>query len=199
MENQSTKFTGILMAGGKSSRMGQEKGLIKVGNQMLFEYSLHVLESFCDEIIISGCAKDYFPKKYAQYCDEMPGLGPMGGIYTCLKKSSNHINIVLSYDLPLVKKELFDELLKQTNYSDMVLPASAKGRLEPLCGVYTKNAIPVFEKMIESGNYSVHKAMDLLKSKAVSIHEKLPFYNPDLFLNINNKSDLDKLFTLVNK
>jgi len=74
MDHSEVKITGILLAGGMSSRMGREKGRIKLGNRYLYEYPLQILETCCDEILIS----------------------------TCLKHSSNELNVVLSYDMPAV-------------------------------------------------------------------------------------------------
>jgi molybdenum cofactor guanylyltransferase len=101
-----------LLAGGQSSRMGRDKGMIRIGKFLMYQYPLKVLESLCDEILISTCNPMEIKEDYEQVCDEIPGIGPIGGVVTCLKKSSNDLNIILSYDLPLVNRELFAELLK---------------------------------------------------------------------------------------
>jgi molybdopterin-guanine dinucleotide biosynthesis protein A len=100
------KITGILLAGGMSRRFGQDKGKIKIGDRYLYRYALDTLEQVCDEILISTCNELYDWGNYTSVCDEIPGIGPMGGIFTCLKQSGSEINIVLSCDLPLVHKEL---------------------------------------------------------------------------------------------
>lgn len=191
MSSASRKITGILLAGGQSSRMGYEKGKILLGDKLLYQYPLKVLESLCDEIIISSCKKNYFTENYKQLCDEIPDLGPMGGLYTCLKKSSTDLNFVLSYDLPLMKKELFLELMKYTDKFDIILPEMAAGNAEPLCGIYKKSVYNTFQNLIKSGNYSVHTALQKVKSKTVLINDNMPFYQPDLFMNINKESDLE--------
>jgi molybdopterin-guanine dinucleotide biosynthesis protein A len=105
-------ITGILLAGGQSSRMGRDKGMIRIGKFLMYQYPLKVLESLCDEILISTCNPMEIEEDYEQVCDEIPGIGPIGGVVTCLEKSSNDLNIILSYDLPLVNRDLFTELLK---------------------------------------------------------------------------------------
>lgn len=92
--------------------MGRDKGMIRIGKLLMYQYPLRVLESLCDEILISTCKPMEIEEDYEQVCDNIPGIGPIGGVVTCLEKSSNDLNIVVSYDLPLVNRELFTELLK---------------------------------------------------------------------------------------
>jgi len=193
MNQSRQKITGILLAGGKSSRMGKEKGKIIVGDQFLYQYPLRVLESMCDEILISSCKNMEIEEKHLQICDEIPNIGPIGGLYTCLKKSSNDLNIILSYDLPFINEELLHFLLESLDTADAVFPAITIGKPEPLCAIYRKNIVGVMKDQIENLAFAVHKVFPLINTKTVLITENMPFYHKDLFLNINNETDLDKL------
>lgn len=193
MNKARQKITGILLAGGKSSRMGREKGKLVIGGQFLYQYPLKVLESMCDEILISSCKNLDIEEKHLQICDEIPNIGPIGGLFTCLKKSSNELNIILSYDLPFVNEDLLFFLLQNLDANDAILPVFAKGKPEPLCGIYRKNIVDVMKDQIQKKAYAVHNIFPLIKSKTVLISEHLPFYHKDLFLNINDETDLDKL------
>lgn len=173
--------------------MGREKGNIRIGDKLMYQYPLGILESLCDEILISTCDPLLIKEDHEIVCDEIPGIGPIGGIYTCLKRSSNQINIVLSYDLPMVNGELFHELIKLADVNDVVLPAMKEDRPEPLCGVYNKSVTAILEKQIEKQIYAVHKVLPLLNSKTVLIDKSMSFYHPDLFHNINREEDLGKL------
>jgi molybdenum cofactor guanylyltransferase len=192
MNQTRQNITGILLAGGKSSRMGREKGDIIVGERKLYQYPLSVLESLCDEILISSCKEMKIEEHYRQICDETPNIGPIGGIYTCLKKSSNDINIILSYDLPFVKEELFHLLLENVDAFEAIFPAKPDGRPEPLCAIYRREVVGVIEDQIEKNIFAVHKTFPLIRTKTVVIKENLPFYHKDLFLNINDETDLAK-------
>jgi len=188
-----TDITGILLAGGMSSRMGREKGLVRLGDRYLYQYPLQVLQSLCDEILISTCVDLPIPETHSRVCDEIPGLGPMGGIYTCLKRSSNETSIVISYDLPMVSEGLFRYLLAGSSGHDAVFPALRPDRPEPLCAVFKKSMIPVLEKLIVKGEFAVHKVIPLARSRIMPVGAHLTFYHPDIFININREEDMDRL------
>jgi molybdopterin-guanine dinucleotide biosynthesis protein A len=190
---QKNKITGILLAGGMSQRMGTEKGKIKIGPSYLYQYALQVLEKLCDEVLISTCKKSLFLEKHPQVCDELPGIGPMGGIYTCLKHSSNELNVVLSYDMPLVNAALISHLIEESYSHDIVLPALKINRPEPLCGIYRKGTSHIFEKLISEKRYAVHHAIQQANSNIILLNDQMSFWNPDIFLNINKEEDLNKL------
>ncbi len=188
-----TKLTGILLAGGMSRRMGSEKGTLRIGDALLYEYPLRVLEMLCDEILISTCNKSMFPVPYLKVCDEIPGIGPLGGIFSCLKQSSNDLNLVLSYDMPLVSESLFQLLIGKKEQYDVVLPAMQESRPEPLCGLYSKNVIGRMEQMIKEQDFAVHHLLTRCSSGIIQISEEMECWQADLFMNINQKEDLHRL------
>jgi molybdopterin-guanine dinucleotide biosynthesis protein A len=187
------KITGILLAGGESKRMGRDKGKIKIGKHYLFSYPLKILETLCDEILISRCSTDKLPVEHTHICDDIPGIGPLGGIYTCLKKSSNKLNIVLSCDLPLVNEELVRHMLTEAGKYDILVPALMSDKPEPLCGIYHKHVGEKMLELIENKTFAVHKILPLVASRTILIDESMPFYHSDIFLNINRSEDLTKL------
>lgn len=193
MHTPENKITGILLAGGMSLRMGKEKGIIRIGPKYLYQYALQVLENLCDEVLISTCKEGLFLEKYPLVCDEIPGIGPIGGIYTCLKQSSNEINVVLSYDMPLVNEELISHLIGESRSHEIVLPALAKDKAEPLCGIYRKETFRIFEQLISQKKYAVHKAIKEGNSKIIQLNDQMNFWDPDMFLNVNKAEDLEKL------
>ena len=197
MNQAGKKITGILLSGGKSSRMRKEKGNIRIGKQMMYQYPLGILESLCDEILISTCGQNYFEENHEQICDEIPDIGPIGGIYTCLKRSSYELNIILSYDLPLLNEELLRKLLIHAVKYDVVLPAMIADRPEPLCGIYNKRIINVLRDQIDKKIYAVHKVLPFVNSNTILLNNAMSFYHPDLFLNINGEEDLDQLSDIL--
>ncbi len=193
MQTSKTKLTGILLAGGMSRRMGSEKGTLRIGDALLYEYPLHVLEMLCDEILISTCKKSMLPVPYPKVCDEIPGIGPLGGIYSCLKQSSNDLNLVLSYDMPVVNESLFRLLIGKKEQYDIVLPAMQENLPEPLCGLYSKNVIGLMEQMIAEQDFTVHHLLTRCHSGIIQISEEMECWQAELFMNINRKEDLHRL------
>lgn len=173
--------------------MGRDKGMILIGKQLMYQYPLNVLESLCDEILISTCKPMEIEEEYEQVCDKVPGIGPIGGVVTCLERSSNDLNIILSYDLPLVNRELFIALLKYSSPFDLILPAASPGRPEPLCGIYRKSTIPVMQQMIDLGIFAMHKLIPQVRAKILPVGTADSFFHDQFFKNINTESDLSGL------
>ena len=140
------QITGILLAGGNSKRMGREKGLIPVGDALMYQFPLRVLESVCPEILISTGKHLEIEEKHKQVKDAISGMGPIGGLYTCLNRSKTDLNLVLPYDLPLVNRELFLHLLKHARGYEVVIAAMEPDKPEPLCGIYRKTVLPVIRE-----------------------------------------------------
>ncbi len=193
MNISSQKVTGILLAGGMSSRMGREKGSLIIGGRMMYEYPLKALEKVCDEILISSAAPLPGSLSHPIIPDEVKGIGPMGGIFTCLEHSSNDLNLVISYDMPLVNEGLLRYLVEKSKTWEMVVPAMVGNRPEPLCALYRKSIRPLFGAMIKEKIYAVHRVLPRALSLLLDIWPGLSFYHPDLFLNINRIEDLENL------
>ena len=190
MPNNGANICGILLAGGMSKRMGREKGTLRIGNTFLYQYPLTILELICDEILVSTCDESALRVDHKMVCDEMKGIGPLGGIYSCLKKSSSELNLVLSYDMPLVNESLFRLLISEVDDFDIVLPGLSPEMPEPLCGIYRKGTTSIMEEMISKKDFAVNHLLKRSHSKIVPISKDMECWRPDLFLNINSQEDL---------
>jgi len=126
-------------------------------------------------------------------CDEVKGIGPLGGIYSCLKQSSSELNLVLSYDMPLVNESLFRLLISELGDYDIALPGFSEERPEPLCGIYRKGTASIMEEMISKKDFAVNHILTRCHSKVIPISREMEFWRPDLFLNINSKEDLNRI------
>ena len=193
MSISNQKVTGILLAGGMSSRMGREKGSLIIGGRMMYEYPLKALEGVCDEILISSSGPLPGSLSYPIIPDKVRGIGPMGGIFACLEHSSNDLNLVISYDMPLVNEGLLRYLVEKSKGWEVVVPAMQGERPEPLCALYRKSIRPLFGTMIKEKTYAVHRILPRARSLLLDIRPSMSFYNPDLFLNINRIEDLENL------
>ena len=187
------EITGIILAGGKSSRMGQEKGLIKFKDKHLIEYSINVLKNITDRIIISSNSKSYDFLDFEIVKDEIPNSGPMGGIYSGLMQSNTEVNLVLSCDTPFVSEDLLMYVLEKSKGKDIVVPWHGKKFFEPLCAYYNKNSTKILRQFIDKKNYRIPDVFNEVNFKALLMSENLDFFHKELFVNINSKQDLKKL------
>ncbi len=190
-------ITGIILAGGKSSRMGSEKGLIQYQGKAMIVYAIELLKPLCNELLISANSDAYHHLGYQVVADEIPDAGPMGGIYSCMKQAKNEVCLVLSCDMPLIQVEALTVILEYIADFDAALPRHGDGFYEPLCAAYRKSLIPAFEKRIRAKTF---KMLDLIKNceaniLTVSEDSKL---KPSLFYNINSKKDLMFLEDKIN-
>jgi molybdopterin-guanine dinucleotide biosynthesis protein A len=193
MKTNTQKITGILLAGGMSRRMGTDKGSLKIGRRLLYEYPLAVLEGICEEVLISTCNDTVIRVNHRKICDEVKGTGPLGGIYSCLKQSSSDLNLVLSYDMPLVNDSLLRVLISESESYEIVLPALMERRPEPLCGLYRKSITGLIKEMISQNDLAVNHLLTRCRSRIVPVSEEMECWQPDLFLNINSREDLQRI------
>ncbi len=191
-------ISGIILSGGQSSRMGREKGLVKLAGQPLVNYSINLLKDFCPEFLIGSNHEAYRIFGYPVIKDEINGIGPSGGILACLKASRTKDNIILSCDMPFVSKELIHWIIESRENADVVIPVH-EGLPEPLCGFYSKRILPDLEKMVNSGIFKLQEILKNLRTKYLETGPRLNFYHPQLFENINSNTDLERIEIWMNK
>ena len=182
------RIGGIILAGGKSSRMGQDKAFMKHEGRMLIEYSLHLAKYFCDSIIISANSNMYLRFAYPVVGDEFEACGPVGGIYSALKKAEFDWNLLISCDTPFVTKALVERLIQNIGNYDCIVPAYGDWN-EPLVALYNKSALKVIEGSIRGKEYKLKLLIKKLRTKFVNVSD-LVNVNPDIFKNFNSPNDL---------
>lgn len=186
-------ITGIVLAGGKSRRMGNEKGLIELNSKPLIQYAIDALEPICETILISTNSHFYDFLPYQKITDEFPNSGPMGGIYSCLKASKTDQNLVLSCDMPFIKSQLLADLIENSDGFDIVVPWNGEQRFEPICAFYRKNVESTFLDFMLQKNYKIPDTFERVKTNKYLISEDLPYLSKDLFFNVNSKEELSVL------
>jgi molybdopterin-guanine dinucleotide biosynthesis protein A len=184
------EITGIILAGGKSSRMGTDKGLLELNGKPMVQYVIDVLSKICTRVLIVSNNTEY--KDFG--CDVLEDIykdkGPIGGIYTGLKSSKTEINLCVSCDTPNLNTDVFNFLLSQVENHEVILP-SYQGRLHPLIGLYKMSCKTIFETQINNDVLKVETACKLLNYKRVELSEK--DFEESIFDNINTLQDLNKI------
>lgn len=198
MENKYKDFSGVVLAGGKSSRMGTPKAFLKIKNKRIIDIALETLKVFFDEVLIVGDDKDRFSKFKNSIVveDLVKECGPLGGIYTGLKAISNPKAFFVACDMPFLHNGLIKRLLDiaKQDASDCIIPYIDE-RIEPLHGIYSKAMLTVIEGALKGKDYSVAKLLKRCNCKYIEA-EKV---ESSSFMNMNRPEDLIHLASDENK
>jgi len=189
MEKYAINLSGILLAGGKSSRMGQDKAFMMYGEKFLFEYSLSVLKHFSLDIIVSSSNPFFNNPDFRRIEDEIPNLGPIGGILSCLKQIKNPLAIILPCDLPLINENIIELLIQNFFGYDISIALNHENRPEPLIGIYSSSIIPFLEKSIALKKYKIQELFSAVKTNFTSF----PDLSSETFRNVNSPDDFPSL------
>ena len=186
----------IILAGGRSVRLGHDKVLEKVGNSSLLEQVISRIDSLSKEIIVVTAEKRTFSgltndQKVKYVSDIFPGKGSLGGIYTGLVASNYHYNLVLAADMPFLNQSLLQYMIEVSDGFDFVLPHIGNF-YEPLHAVYSRNCISPIETLLKQGRKVIIELFDYVKVKYIEAKEIDRFDPQHLsFFNINTKDDLE--------
>ena len=195
--NNSQRVTGIILAGGKSSRLGREKGWEDVGGERLIDRVIGALQSSCDEVLIIGDRPERqnelsLPKCIQYRSDELKGRGSIGGLYTGLKASDTLWSLVVACDMPFISSELIRFMLSiiSKNRCDAIVPV-INGRYQPTHALYNSTCIPFIEKNISSGNFRMDSYFDEIYLEEISEDVINSIKGAELsFFNVNTEDDL---------
>jgi molybdopterin-guanine dinucleotide biosynthesis protein A len=182
-------ISGVILAGGNSSRMGTDKGVMDLNGKKVVQYVIDALKPVVDDIIIIANNENYSDLGLPVYNDEIKDCGPLGGIYTALQKIKTEKAIILSCDIPFVNSSLLADIISQSEDYDAIVPVH-DGKFEPICAVYTKKCIAPFNTALEKKIFKLTDAMSLVNTKEI----KLPFTKEieNNFINLNTLQDLNK-------
>jgi molybdopterin-guanine dinucleotide biosynthesis protein A len=185
------KISGIILAGGRSSRMGQDKTLMSVQAETLIERTVRELGQVAAEIIIaSNQNSKYNLPGTMEVPDIFPGKGPLGGIHAGLCAARHPYSFVVAGDMPFFSAELARFLISKISNTYDVIAPEVGGAWEPLCAVYSKTCLRSIEQSLMDdirNVYGLYKSVKVLK---VSEHE-LSFLgeSEDVFYNLNTPKD----------
>ena len=189
----------FVLAGGKSSRMQQDKAMLKIRGRYLIEYSIGVMQKLTDSVRIIGDPAKYDFIGLPVIPDCVPPNGPLGGIYTGLKSSDFRHNLFLACDMPFMESEFFKLLQNKIGDSDAAVIRFSDGKVEPLASIYTRRGLPEIERNIASRQYKITAFLDRIQVAYVG-EEALTTIglSKRIFSNINTPEDMLLLDALGN-
>jgi molybdopterin-guanine dinucleotide biosynthesis protein A len=194
MKTDYADVTAILLAGGSSSRMGTEKGLVLLSGKPLLEYALETLQSVFDKIIISSNSKAFNVYGWPVVADEFPDSGPLSGIFSGMKAMNTQYAFVLSYDMPFIKPELIRMILDYRHNYKVVLPVYQDFPL-PVCAIYHRSILPQMESNL------LTKKLKLFRFVKEQSHHQL-ILDSDIenqLFSLNTQHDLHLAEAIQNK
>lgn len=189
------KVTGIVLAGGLSSRMGSDKSLMKLNGKSLIEYSIEALLPICSKVVISSNNLIYNFTGCEVWPDELFDGAPIIGIYSCLKRSETDLNIILSCDMPLMNTSMLRYLLEKSEDYGITVPIHENGQIEPLCGIYKKSSHEILKEFIDNRNYRLNECIRAASHQLIPIDSQIPCCSPNIFINVNTLADFNNLLS----
>lgn len=192
-------ITGVILSGGRSSRMGVNKSFLKLGNQTIIERIIDLIKSiFSEVIIITNTPDEYKFFNLPLYEDIYKWKGPLAGIHSALVHSKTDKVFVISCDVPLMSREMIEYIIKHKSEKPIVF-CEAAGYHQPLVGVYSKKILSEIEKFIsnnEMNDKSFHQFLKIVEAEIIH-PEKSDFYKDELFFNVNRPEDFEQIKKLI--
>jgi molybdenum cofactor guanylyltransferase len=186
-----THITAFVLAGGHSSRMGSDKGLMIFNYREMIMHVVDVVQKVFDKVIIITNNPEYRKFGFDILQDNSPGMGPAGGILTGLLHSSTPWNFFVACDMPFITTEVICQLSEKTDSDYEAIVPLAQAGLQPLCALYHKKAAQKFSQHIAEGKLKMHDIVASLKHIKVNIKTATGEIDP--FSNINTPGDREKL------
>jgi molybdenum cofactor guanylyltransferase len=182
---------GFVLAGGKSSRMGQDKALIYFAGESLLSHAMETVRAVCRKSFVVGD-----PAKYSSYGpiveDIYKDQGPLGGIRAALTFSDAELNLIVAVDMPLITPALLRFLILQAKASPAtVCVPEIDGRLQPLCAVYHREFLPLAEAALKAQENKIGRLLTPERTYVVKkdILTQAGF-SANMFTNLNSPDDL---------
>ncbi|HEY7294732.1 MAG TPA: molybdenum cofactor guanylyltransferase [Dehalococcoidia bacterium] len=175
-----------VLAGGRSSRFGRDKALLEIGGETLLQRTVATLQAAVGDVLIVGPPEraEQAPG-FAVVQDELPGIGPLGGIYTALRARPGRSVVTVAVDMPFLNAALLRHLVALASDADVVLPI-VDGRGQQLHAVYGPATLPWIEAQIASGDYKIDRFFPHVRVHRVE-EQELRRFDPALrsFQNVN--------------
>lgn len=160
----SDRVAGVILAGGQNSRMGgRDKAFLRVNGETVFSRTLALMRRCFPEVLVVSNS----PEKYAGYAvdviaDELPGLGPLGGLHAALGRVARPYAFVVACDMPFLRIEPIRFLVSRIDSADAIVPRWS-GDVEPLHAVYARTLRPRIAAAIAAGSRAIRDVLPAMR------------------------------------
>ncbi|MFN3966635.1 MAG: molybdenum cofactor guanylyltransferase [Endomicrobiia bacterium] len=191
-------MTGIILSGGKNTRIGTNKAFLKIIGMEIIEIIVDKFKDIFEEIIVvTNSTEEYQHLEVKLVKDIIPNKDSLGGLYSGLVNSKNQYNFVVACDMPFVNVELIKFMKSNYNSFDVVVPKLKNG-YEPLHAIYSKNCIGPVKKQIERNNLKIIDFFSEVRVKEIT-EDTIRQFDPQLlsFFNINTEDDYQQALNIA--
>ena len=185
--------SGIILAGGKSRRLGTDKAFLSLDGETLIERVLRTTRSLVSDVLIVANDHTRYANLGARLISDIyPGKASLGGIYSGLLAAENEQALVLGCDMPFLSTALLRHMLRLADASEVIIPRYG-AYLEPLHAIYHKCCLDHMRRLIESNQLRISQAFCDATTRFVE-DEEIERLDPDKlsFFNINTPEDLER-------
>ncbi|WP_151756501.1 molybdenum cofactor guanylyltransferase [Dictyobacter vulcani] len=192
--------TGIILAGGQSSRMGRDKALLPLPGEQRLTFVSHLatlLSSTCQDVLLVARDQDqanlylpYLPSSVHLITDATPHIGPLMGLYSGLRAMTTAYAVVTAVDMPFVQPALLELLVAQARADTIIMPMVG-GVPQVLLALYPRSVLPLIEQRLQEGRRDPRSLLQL--AQVLPLEEaQLRTVDPQLrsFVNVNTPEEL---------
>jgi molybdopterin-guanine dinucleotide biosynthesis protein A len=183
-------ITGVILAGGKSSRMGQNKALMSLGGKRLVDRVVEVMRSVFDDLLMVTNTPDvYADLGLPMAPDVWPDKGSLGGVYSAIYRVATPYCLVVACDMPFLQAAGLRYLITQMANYDVVVP-DVLGELQTLHAIYSKACLQPIERRLETNRLRIVGFFPDVRVRTVTASELEP-YDPEwlAFQNLNTPEE----------
>jgi molybdopterin-guanine dinucleotide biosynthesis protein A len=186
--------TGVILAGGKNSRMGTNKAFLTIGGERLIDRTVRLFRSlFPETIIVTNAPRDYLDQDVAIATDIYPGKGALGGLYTGLFHAAGSHAFCVACDMPFLDARFIAHMRDRRDGRDIVVPLQPAG-YQALHAIYGKACLVPMRQNILAGRLKItsfYRGRGILTLGEDVVHT----FDSDarMFFNVNTPEDLHRL------
>lgn len=188
------QVSGVILSGGKSSRMDENKAFVRVGGRRLIDIIVEKLNRHFHEVIIVTNEPEIYQELGTRVVtDIIPGKGPLSGLHAGLAYSRFEAAFVVACDMPFIDMNLARYMVAMLPGCDVVAPR-VRERFQPLFAVYSRSCLPVFERCLVQDKLKISRVyQEELKVKYITEEDVLRFGDPEvIFCNVNSRENLSR-------
>lgn len=189
----------VILSGGQSSRMGEDKSLMLLDNKTtMIEYLYERLTPIFDNVYISAKTDKFeklqLPNKQLILDTNQTTSSPMIAFETIFQTLKDEKVFIITVDTPFVEEGTIKELIKKSNDFSITIAKDTENNTHNLCGVFSRDVIPTIQEMIKQ---DIHKINYMIKNS--KNYQEIVFENSEQFLNINTKESYQEAKNVLKK